>query len=60
MKKQKNSLFPILFNGKQYYEKDCDGIFLCFYTCRESLNDLNGVYMSEDMWVYPDGSMDEF
>jgi hypothetical protein len=54
------NLFPVYFNGKEYYEKDCDDIFLSFYNCRESLNFLGGVYLSEGTWVYPDGSMDEF
>lgn len=58
MKKQK--LFPVYFNNKMYYEKDCNDIFLSFYDCKESLNYLGGVYLSEGTWVYPDGSMKEF
>jgi hypothetical protein len=54
------NLFPVYFNGNYYFEKDCNEIFLSFYHCKEALNDLGGVYMFEGMWVYPDGSMDEY
>lgn len=56
----KNKLFPIYYNGKEYNEKDCDDIFLAYYNCKEALNFLGGVYLSEDVWVYPDGSMGDF
>lgn len=58
MKEEK--LFPVLYDGKKYYKKDCDDIFLSFYFCREALNELGGVYMTEDTWVYPDGYMNEY
>lgn len=51
-------LFPVQFNDKNYYKKDCDEMFLSLYYTREALNDLGGVYMAEDLWIYPDGSMD--
>lgn len=57
---KKESLFPVYFNGKKYLKDDCDDVFLAFYHCKESLNDLSGVYLSEGTWVYPDGSMNEF
>jgi hypothetical protein len=57
---EKEKLFPVYFEGKKYYEKDCDDVFLAFYHCKEALNDLGGVYLSEDIWVYPDGSMDDY
>ena len=57
---KKKSLFPVYFEGKEYYEKDCDDVFLAFYHCKETLNGANGVYVSEGLWVYPDGSMDEW
>jgi len=53
-------LFPVYFNGKEYYEEDCDDVFLALYHSRESLNDLGGVYMGDGDSVYPDGSIDEF
>jgi hypothetical protein len=58
MKKEK--LYPITYNGKRYYEEDCDEVFVCFYNDRYALNHLGGVYMSEGIWVYPDGQLDEF
>lgn len=64
MAKEKKSLFPVYFEGKQYFKKDCDSVFLSFYTCEEALNGSGGVYMADGTWVYPDGSMksdsDEF
>jgi|TARA_R110000868_G_scaffold165050_5_gene397994 hypothetical protein len=57
---ENEKLFPVHFNGKKYYEKDCDDVFLAFYHCREALNGLGGVYLSEGTWVYPDGSMGDF
>ena len=35
--KKEQKLFPIDFNGKKYYEKDCDDLFLMLYTCKEAL-----------------------
>ena len=55
-----NNNFPVEYDGKNYYEKDCDDIFLAFYEERFQLNGDGGVYMSEDIWVYPDGTMDEY
>jgi|TARA_Y100000034_G_scaffold81383_1_gene97536 hypothetical protein len=60
MNKTKNKLFPIYFKGKKYLEKDCNDVFLGFYTSKEALNEENGVYLAEDMWVYPDGSMERY
>lgn len=55
-----NGMFPVYFNGKEYNEKDCDDLFLSFYTCVEALNSEGGVYVSEGMWTYPDGSTGEW
>ena len=61
MKKNKKiNLFPVFFKGKKYFEKDCDDVFLAVYTCKEALNWEGGVYLSNDTWVYPDGSMSEY
>jgi hypothetical protein len=53
-------MFPVHYNGKKYNEKDCDQAFLAAYHCREALNDEGGVYMFDDVWIYPDGSTDEW
>lgn len=58
--KKKNDLFPVHYNGKDYYEKDCASIFLAFYSCKEALNWEMGVYMSGGISVYPDGTMNEY
>jgi len=54
------NLFPVHFDGNDYFKEDCSDTFLSFYDCRGALNNLGGVYMFEGMWVYPDGSMDEY
>ena len=54
-----SNLFPVLYNGELYKEEDCDSVFLAFYHTKEALNDNGGVYMSDDTWVYPDGSMED-
>lgn len=52
-------LFPITYNGKEYYEKDCDEMYITFYNDVMALNENGGVYMSDGMWVYPDGTMED-
>jgi len=49
-------MFPVYFRGKKYYEKDCNSIFLSFYSCREALGFGSGVYWTEGLLIYPDGS----
>ena len=53
-------MFPVHYNGKDYTEEECSDTFLAFYNGRYSLNGLGGVYVAEGIWVYPDGSMDEY
>lgn len=55
-----DDLFPVYFNGEDYHAKDCDDLFLAYYTCEEALNGACGVYVAEGMWVYPDGSTGEW
>jgi len=55
-----NKMYPVSYDGKLWDKEDCNDIFLSFYHCRESLNALGGVYLSEGTWVYPDGKMDEW
>jgi hypothetical protein len=42
---------------KLIYKEDCDELFVDMYEFREQLNYNGGVYLSEDVWIYPDGSM---
>lgn len=55
-----SDLYPIEYEGKEYTEENVDPIFDSFYTCKEALNKNNGVYMTEDIWIYPDGSTGEW
>jgi len=57
---EEDGLFPVEYNKKLYTEEECDDVFLSFYHTRFALNGMGGVYLSDDMWVYPDGSMDEW
>lgn len=50
-------MFPITYDGKLYYEKDCDEMFLSYYDCPEALTDDCSVYVSDDTYVFPDGKM---
>jgi len=58
--KEDSDLYPIKYRRKLYYKKDCDPIFQSFYTCKEALNEENGAYMTDGIWVYPDGKMSEW
>lgn len=51
-----SDLFPIFYDGKYYHEKDCDEIFLDFYSCSEALTYDKSVYIGDGCFVYPDGS----
>jgi len=53
-------LYPVMYNGKSWKKKDCDDIFKQFYHSRFSLNAIGGVYLAERVWIYPDGTMDEW
>lgn len=56
-KKNSNSMFPIEYNGKLWYEKDCNDVFLAFYNDFYSLNHDCSVYMMAGDYVFPDGKM---
>ena len=55
--KKEQKLFPIDFNGEKYYKKDCSDLFLMLYTCKEALCYGCKVYLSDGLYVYPDGSV---
>lgn len=57
---EEESLFPVYFEGKKYFEKDCSDVFLAFYHSKDALNDSSGVYVGDGDWVYPDGSIREY
>ncbi len=55
-----DDLYPIEFNGKEYTQEEADPVFDSFYHTKYALNGNNGVYMADGVWIYPDGSMDEW
>lgn len=57
---KRNKLFPVYCDGKAYYEKDCDDVYLAFYHDRMALGYNDSVYVSEGMWVSPDGTVFEW
>lgn len=56
-KKKNNDMFPINYNGKLWYEEDCDDVFLAFYNDEYSLTTDCSVYMMAGDYIYPDGKM---
>ena len=48
-------MFPVFYKNNPYLEKDCDSIFLQFYECEEALNLDNMVYVSDGVWIAPNG-----
>lgn len=52
-------LYPVFFNGKNYYKKDCDEIFTAFYHSRDALGLNCSVYVSEGMRICPDGTFED-
>jgi hypothetical protein len=57
---KEESIYPVLYSNILWYEKDCDELFVDMYNYREQLNSEGGVYLSEDVWIYPDGKMNEW
>ena len=52
--------YPIEFNGKLYYEEDCDEMFNLIYAGAGTLMPGGGAYIGEGTYIYPDGSMGDF
>jgi hypothetical protein len=60
-KEHEEKLYPIIYNGVVYNsEDDVDSVFACFYHSKYSLNGEMGVYIGDDIWIYPDGEMGEY
>lgn len=52
--------FPVRYNSKDYYEDDCDDLFLSFYHGKFALRFDGSVYVSDGICVFPNGeSYDE-
>jgi hypothetical protein len=52
------SLWPVEYDDKLWYEEDCGDIFLCFYHDRMSLRADGCVYASGGSWVFPDDTFE--
>lgn len=48
--------FPIKYNNKLYYKNDCDEFFLDYLTIY-NVCDNGGIYLGEDMYLFPNGEM---
>jgi hypothetical protein len=48
--------YPVNYEGKDYYEEDCDILFSVAYHGPESQRPDGSVYVSDGLWVYPDGT----
>jgi hypothetical protein len=54
-----DDMFPIKYEGKLWKEEDCDDIFLSYYDGSYSLNRDCAVYVMDNNWIFPDGSLQE-
>lgn len=50
--------FPIIYNNEKYHRNQCASIFLDFYGGNGTLNHNGGAYMTDGMFVYPNGFID--
>jgi hypothetical protein len=48
-------MFPVIYKNNKYFKEDCDYTFLAFYECEESLNSEGMIYLSEHIWIAPNG-----
>ncbi len=59
-KQQRDTRYPIYYNGKKYTKKNVHDVFDQFYTGKDSLGALGypgGVYMTEGMVIFPNGKI---
>ncbi len=59
VKTKKEKLYPIHYEGKSYTEETADDLFVSFYTCKAALRDDCSVYISDGLWVHPNGDTNE-
>lgn len=53
----KNKLYPVIYNGKEYFEKDCHPMFVAYYQSSYALRPDISVYISSDIGgIFPDGT----
>ena len=51
--------FPIMYNGMLYNYNDCDKDFLDLYEGKFMLSSEGGIYMTDGMYMFPDGEFGE-
>jgi hypothetical protein len=51
--------FPIMYNGFLYEKEDCDEDFLAQYEGKFMLGSGGGIYISDGMYLFPDGNFGE-
>ena len=51
-----NQLYPIAYDNKLYYKKDCHPVFIAFYTSREALQYDGSVYIANGTSIFPTGN----
>jgi hypothetical protein len=52
----KESIWPVFYKGNLWYEKDCDELYVSMYEFREQLSYNSGIYLTEGICIFPDGS----
>ena len=51
----KEDKYPIVYKGRDWYEDDCNDVFLCFYDSISSLGWDKSVYVADGERILPDG-----
>lgn len=51
-------IWPVYYDGKYWYEKDCGELFKALYHERIMLRDDGCVYVGDGSWVYPDDTFE--
>lgn len=53
--REKKNLYPILYKGRLWHEKDCHELFVAFYHSNSDLDFNMSVYVGEGERITPDG-----
>lgn len=56
---KETEMYPVIYNGKSYEREDCYPLFNDLYMDKDSLLD-GGVYLTDGIYIYPDGSTDDY
>ena len=58
MEEEREELWPVEYNDKLWYEKDCGEIFKSFYHTRFALRVDGAVYGFNGGWIFPDDTIE--